>query len=226
MNRVPVLVIQQTAHSDGDATAAEPQPAVIWRDTKETARWAVFHLPQRAWKCVRADRQRSKTPTHTISVSSPCPQVTGAGMYCLNGCTVNDPVHRKINYSHSYKHVTVEVINQEKNVKMITLFIWSLFNSVVPLLGKQQSYLKMLDFKTFGMLWKNSFLGGNEVISSPIIPIMKTPTSKCTSSQVFMPSQSGKDSQNHHEDTLFLRDTILVDIKNWFWRESSGKYLS
>lgn len=38
VNRVPVLVIQQTAHSDGNTTAAEPQPAVVWRDTKKTAR--------------------------------------------------------------------------------------------------------------------------------------------------------------------------------------------
>lgn len=50
VNRVPVLVIQQTAHSDSNTAAAEPRPAVVCRNTKETTRtlWA---------ECVGAERQ-------------------------------------------------------------------------------------------------------------------------------------------------------------------------
>lgn len=59
MNRVPVLVIQQTAHSDSNTTAGEPQPAVVWSNTKKTARsqWGALH--QWTCKCVREPRLSS-----------------------------------------------------------------------------------------------------------------------------------------------------------------------
>jgi len=37
VNRVPVLVVQQAAHGDGDPAAAEPRPAVIWTNTETAA---------------------------------------------------------------------------------------------------------------------------------------------------------------------------------------------
>lgn len=41
MNRVPVLVVQQTAHGDGNTAAAESQPAVIWGKHKENSKSVV-----------------------------------------------------------------------------------------------------------------------------------------------------------------------------------------
>lgn len=35
MNRVPVLVIQQAAHRDGNTAAAEPRPAVVCRNAQK-----------------------------------------------------------------------------------------------------------------------------------------------------------------------------------------------
>lgn len=70
MNRVPVLVIQQTAHSDCNTTAAEPQPAVIWRNTKtagtqqeHSEQLYIFHSePANVWGQTRTAQ---KTHIHT-----------------------------------------------------------------------------------------------------------------------------------------------------------------
>lgn len=54
VDRVPVLVIQQTAHSDSNTAAAEPRPAVVCRNTKKTTRtlWAAFTSSTvRLWMC-------------------------------------------------------------------------------------------------------------------------------------------------------------------------------
>lgn len=71
VHRVPVLVVQQAAHSDSNAAAAESQPAVVWGETQRqqlSTRSSFLHFPQ--WRCeaVRADRQSweaKQTHVHT-----------------------------------------------------------------------------------------------------------------------------------------------------------------
>lgn len=114
LDRVPVLVIQQTAYSNCNTAAAEPQPVVVWRSTKNTegARLAALNLWQRAWKCVGSTRNTMNT---RYCVWSSC---SSDEFYNSNAKLVIWTVNysKVINY-YSCNQVGVDAIDQHRMSK-------------------------------------------------------------------------------------------------------------